>query len=308
MPIAQSELSKKILETPYLNRFYRPIFRRFNELAFMFSDKYGANRSARRSFREMKCDLSIKEREVISKLKDKGYAECRLCDFISNEFFLKHVKKNMDFLIKSNQHKIDQYLNSNSSKQKEYLIQFYNGKNININDPIWDLVNNNSLRNVVNHYFGLCAKLYAVDYWYTMATNNSNRTGSQRWHRDPEDKKIIKIFLSVESISAEQGPMEYLEGTHNIGRFGRILPQKSVVSGGHLDQQKVRQQIVKGTIKRKVFTANEGSLIFVDTTGIHQGGFVKLKDRRQILLAFVSPASLWPKRFSVSNINEPTES
>ena len=51
------------------------------------------------------------------------------------------------------------------------------------------------LLDIANAYLGMWAKLEYVDVWYTPPVEDAERRSSQRWHRDFNDRHLLKAFL-----------------------------------------------------------------------------------------------------------------
>src|SRR5690349_21014123 len=63
---------------------------------------------------------------------------------------------------------------------------------------------------VVASYMGLWPKLIYADAWYSIPVDPGKRIGSQQWHRDPEDKQMVKVYLHFSEIDQSAGAMEYI--------------------------------------------------------------------------------------------------
>src|SRR2546427_5306683 len=70
-----------------------------------------------------------------------------------------------------------------------------------------------SMLDVVNSYLGLWAKLIYTDVWHGIPIDLGRRIGSQNWHRDPEDKTLVKIYMYFSDVDATAGPLEYVPGS-----------------------------------------------------------------------------------------------
>jgi hypothetical protein len=118
---------------------------------------------------------------------------------------------------------------------------------------------------------------------------------SQRWHRDPEDKKLCKMFIYLSDVDENAGPFSYIAESHADGRWRRLFPQKP--PQGHID---ISEAAIKSAVPKeniKVATAKAGTIIFCDTVGIHRGGHARSKTRLMFSSGFCSPASLWATKF-----------
>ena len=65
---------------------------------------------------------------------------------------------------------------------------------------------------IARHYFSQNVRLTNCDYWLNLpAKDNSEPYGSQLWHRDYEDKQLLKIFLYFNKVNDEQGPLSFIK-------------------------------------------------------------------------------------------------
>jgi len=117
---------------------------------------------------------------------------------------------------------------------------------------------------IVCGYFRMFCRLAALDLWYNVPVNGPD-VFSQRWHRDPEDRKLLKIFLYLRDVDEGQGPFCYLPGTHSPGAFVQKIGRYNYPKDGIIDG-------LFPPSRRSVCTGKAGTLIFCDTTGFHKGG------------------------------------
>ena len=80
-------------------------------------------------------------------------------------------------------------------------------------DPWMGLALDPRVLDVVNAYFGLWSKLIYFDVWHSVQVPAERaRFGAQRWHRDPEDRKKIRIYLYFSEVDTGSGPLQYIPG------------------------------------------------------------------------------------------------
>ena len=60
------------------------------------------------------------------------------------------------------------------------------------------------LLDLANTYLGMWSKLEYVDLWYTPAADEGERKSSQRWHRDFNDRQLLKAFLYLSDVDRPQ--------------------------------------------------------------------------------------------------------
>jgi hypothetical protein len=118
-----------------------------------------------------------------------------------------------------------------------------------------------------------------VGAWLNYPTETEAKT-SQLWHRDPEDLKIIKVFIYLVDVDESCGPFTFIPDTHPFGRVAgkaaHYEKKKRV-----LDDQ-LAEVYPKETWKSCMGPAH--TMIMADTVGYHRGGKPSVGQR--ILLTF----------------------
>ncbi|MGH7874351.1 MAG: phytanoyl-CoA dioxygenase family protein, partial [Candidatus Binatia bacterium] len=75
---------------------------------------------------------------------------------------------------------------------------------------------------VVCRYLGMFSRVIDMDLWCNVPTEGPD-TYSQAWHRDPDDRKLVKTFLYLQDVGETTGPFCYIPGSHNGGPFSRTF-------------------------------------------------------------------------------------
>lgn len=290
--------------------FYDPLKYRFDSLRFFIRSNLTKNLSSKLLFKKDLIKLTEKQNEVLLSLKEKGFAKSSIDDLFGNKdeilerfnSILKDLKKSQDF---TNAYKnFSENLNVSG---KHYIHRLYDNKNfrIDLNSYLINFILSDEILDVVNSYFSMYAKLNTADLWITFLNKEkSKRTNAQNWHRDRDDVKILKIFLYLNDIDSNNGATEYIpfsrkkEKYEHLAKFsyGNIAPWK-VYPRLDADKNIDQNDIVK-------FIGNKGTLYFVDTTGMHRGGFSDKDNGERIFgyWSFLSPASvLFNKNFHRPN-------
>jgi hypothetical protein len=141
---------------------------------------------------------------------------------------------------------------------------------------------------IANAYFGMYCSLCAYNVWYNFVTAKAP-IQSQLWHRDPEDRYILKVFMCLSDVDEGAGPFTYAPGTHPKGACRRQPPylHKDGPTTRSDDAQMATvvppERWIKGT-------GPKGSIIFADTRGFHKGGLARERDRVLYIAEFLSPA------------------
>ena len=269
---------------------------------------YVLNRKSRKLYNSAHSEFSPKEQKIISAVEHDGIAFAHISDFFEKEVYeslLQFVKKRwQDSDVQEQFRNRGVHLKKSTEGQamidgKNYfLMDLWNGPYV--LDPRHVFIQfslSKPILRIVSGYLKLFPKFR---YWSLQATvpniegDEGNARASQRWHRDPDDKKMLKVFLYLNDVDREAGPFMYVKGTHSIGRHRRLFPGKPPQGTPKLpkieDSMLPEQDIV-------IALGKEGTLIFADTSGLHKGGLAESKNRFMYTSAYMSEASVWPIQF-----------
>jgi hypothetical protein len=152
---------------------------------------------------------------------------------------------------------------------------------------------------VVNAYRGELTELAALDDWYTIPDlHGDERVASQRWHRDPWDNHVVKVFTYFSDVDGEAGPFEYVRGSPAGGRYGHLWPWVDAVEQGVYPPQ---EELEAAVAPEDVLTATgpAGTMILCDTSGFHRGGWARSRPRVLSYHTYVSPSARVKKRYRI---------
>jgi hypothetical protein len=106
---------------------------------------------------------------------------------------------------------------------------------------------------------------------------------SQRWHRDPEDEHVVKVFVYFSDVDEEAGPFEYVRGSTAGGRYGHLWPWGDGPRYPPADELEASV----AAEDRLAVTGSAGTVILCDTGGFHRGGFARTKPRILSIATFL---------------------
>ena len=145
-----------------------------------------------------------------------------------------------------------------------------------------------TLLGAVNAYRGLQTRLFYLDNWFTPPYAGADeRIASQRWHRDPEEEHVVKVFLYLSDVTEDAGPFEYVRSSAPGGRYGNLWPWGGDVK--HPSEEDMAAAVPAQD--RLTMTCPAGTMVFCDTSGFHRGGFAKSKPRVLAIWSYVSPSA-----------------
>ena len=131
-----------------------------------------------------------------------------------------------------------------------------------VSDPVLD---------IVNGYTGQPRKLTYVDNGYTVPNPNATkRVASQRWHRDPDDDHIVKMFIYFSDVDEEACSFEYVRDSAAGGRYGDLFAWEK---DGDFYPPGEELEAAVDSDDRLTMTGPAGTVIFCDTAGFHRGGY-----------------------------------
>ena len=143
---------------------------------------------------------------------------------------------------------------------------------------------------IAREYFLQDVRLTNIDYWLNFPTNvNCQPIGSQQWHRDYEDRKVIKIFVYFTNVSVSNGPFHYVENTHSNGQWYQSFPTKPPL-GVVVNDSDITRSFPEEKIK--AFYVDAGTVLFADTAGLHKGGFCEVDERFIFTATYTSFAGI----------------
>jgi hypothetical protein len=115
---------------------------------------------------------------------------------------------------------------------------------------------------------------------------------SQRWHRDPEDDHIVKMFIYFSDVDEEAGPFEYVRDSAAGGKYGDVFPWGQ----GHRYPSAGELEAAVDADDRVTMTGPAGTVIFCDTAGFHRGGFARTRPRILMISTFLRDSARKGKR------------
>lgn len=260
------------------------------------------NSPARRKFQAQPPTLDAVQTRILSDWNRRGVAYARFDELIDDPSLWSEADQLLrdwaqgDTVRKKERDYVDG--GYRTSVFKEYLVKLYGYDENRVlpwSSPLLRLGVHPRLLDVVNSYLEMHAILRYVDAWYTVPlAEERDLTGSQCWHRDPEDVKIAKVFLYFSDVCKDAGALEYLPHSRRGERFGDLWPHR-VPSGSRPPLEQVSAVVAPGDIE--CCEQPRGTFVFVDTAGLHRGGLARTKPRLFSCWEYVSPAAPFPRSF-----------
>jgi hypothetical protein len=134
------------------------------------------------------------------------------------------------------------------------------------------------LLNIVESYIGLPVAYQGVNFRQDFATDKPGDT--QQWHRDGEDRRIVKVIIYLSDVGLNNGPFEYIPKplTPSYLSFRRIYHKVLTLGFSGLTYEQLRcisneeLKLVVPEAAWKACLGSVGTVIFVDTRSVlHRG-------------------------------------
>lgn len=242
---------------------------------------------------------------IINKIVDEinfyGISSCKIDQLLSEEE-LKIFERVKDFYkdycsdskIQSRIKDINEGIpNPDIKKWYEITIPEFLGRKLIPGDSIMDLYTCETLIDLASKFYNEDnVRLRNVQGWIHPHTKANKEIHSQRWHRDQEDFKILKVFILVNDIDENTGPTEFIKQTQHLGKYHDITYNMRWLDYYHNPTiyKKIRNAYVKRFRRYKMkynpplenfvkATGNSGTIYFINANGMHKGGFVKKGER-----------------------------
>ena len=145
------------------------------------------------------------------------------------------------------------------------------------------------LLRIAECYLGLPVGYDGLNIFYTVA--DGRQSGARRWHRDVEDRRMLKVTVYFNDVDADGGPLELLH---------RSFPGSDCFSGSNypvLTQESLEKRLGgplgAGDVTTCVGPA--GTVIFSDVASYyHRGKPALSQDRCAVFYNYISNAPLRP--------------
>jgi hypothetical protein len=263
------------------------------------------NPASRRRFGAQPSQLDMTARKVVDALRRDGIAFVPVTDLFEDTGVWETLAKEASDFVRNPlvREKFDcrqrEMREADVHKEVEYFVRYFPSNEkprVSIANPWLAFGLRREILDTVNAYFGMWTKLLYFDLWQSVPADPEAHAALPRWHRDPEDRRKVRVFLYFSDV--DSGAMEYVPGTAMLGPLGNLWGWRGPVERPpHPDEEELARRVPPPTWIR--CASPRGTLIFCDTSGIHRGTLCFSGGRVLAVWAFVTPASLHRRRFDV---------
>jgi hypothetical protein len=153
------------------------------------------------------------------------------------------------------------------------------------------------LLDIAENYLGVPVGYDGINAFFTKA--DGIETGTRRWHRDAEDRRMLKIALYLNDVDEDGGPLQVLRQSPDRcrmvrGKFPTLRQEQLEKALGDFDPER---DVV-------TCTGKAGTMVFADTAAFyHRGKPASARDRCAIYFNYMNRVPLRPFRCERSPIS-----
>ncbi|HUF01637.1 MAG TPA: hypothetical protein VMN35_04350 [Gaiellaceae bacterium] len=274
-----------------VNRVAKAFEERGVRATYRVHDRVLSNRASRRRFSGDRPQLDDVQRRIVDELTTDGYSLLTFSELFSDGTWSEIEAQASRFVAETEAALAGDREALRVRAGKEFVVRLHSyGVELDRSDPWFRTCASRRMLDVANSYLGLLSKLEYIDLWYSVPQpEDATRISSQRWHRDFNDRRLVKVFLYLVDVDEATGPFQYVAGSAPGNRNGDAWPWRPL--GENYPPEDELEQRIPGDEVR-VFTGQKGTLLFCNTAGFHRGGFATAKPRVLGTATYSSPASL----------------
>jgi hypothetical protein len=274
-----------------INRVGTALERRGIRATYELHDRVLSNRKSRRLFSHEQPELDDVQRRIVSEVDTQGFSLVTFDDLFSSELWSDIEAQRDTFVAETEADLAAGGENVRVRQGKEFVVRLHSyGVELGLDDPWFRACASHRMLDIANAYLRMWSKLEYVDEWYSVPQPaRAERISSQRWHRDFNDKHLLKAFLHLVDVDDGMGPFQYVAGSQPGGPYADAWAWRPL-GQNYPTEEELEQRIPASAVQ--TFTGPEASLLFCNTCGFHRGGFSTTDPRVLATVTYSSPASL----------------
>jgi hypothetical protein len=290
----RTQLSRRVnrVFTHRADRVAKAVERRGIRATYQLHDRMLSNRKSRALYDGDRPELDDLQRRILDDVEANGFATASFRELFPDESHWRDLEAMRDRFVAETEADLakgGEHVRVRAGK--EFVVRLHSyGAQLGLDDPWFRAAASRRLLDIANSYLEMWSKLEYVDVWYSVPqTAGAERISSQRWHRDYNDKHLLKVFLYLVDVDEAMGPFQYVPGSQPGGPYADAWPWEPL-GQNYPTEEELEARIPSSEVR--AFTAPKGTLIFCNTAGFHRGGFSTTSPRVLATATYSSPASL----------------
>ncbi|MFO7572272.1 MAG: hypothetical protein R6W48_06700 [Gaiellaceae bacterium] len=275
-----------------VNRVASSLEARGIRATYAVHDRALSNRASRRHFAGSPPALDDLQQRIVAELETDGFSLLTFSELFDGDERWSAIEEQASrFIAETETGLAGDREGLRVRAGKEFVVRLHSyGVDLDLTDPWFRTCASHRMLDVANSYLAMWSKLEYVDMWYSVPQpEEARRISSQRWHRDFNDRKLVKAFLYLVDVDEATGPFQYAAGSAPGGRHGDAWPWRPL-GENYPPEDELEQRMPAEAVQ--TFTGPKGTLLFCNTAGFHRGGFATARARVLATATYSSPASL----------------
>jgi ectoine hydroxylase-related dioxygenase (phytanoyl-CoA dioxygenase family) len=274
------------------NRVAKALERQGIRATYELHDRLLSNRTSRDRFGQEPPRLDELQLSILADVQERGFSVRSFQDVFADDAHWQELGEQRDRFVAATKTDLAsgrEHVRVRPGKEFVVRLMSY-GVDLGLDDPWFRAVASRRLLDIANAYVQMWSKLEYVDVWYSVPQpTGAERVSSQRWHRDYNDKHLLKVFLYLVDVDENMGPFQYVAGSHPGGPYAHAWGWRPL-GQNYPTESELEARVPSSAVQ--TFTGAEGTLIFCNTAGFHRGGFSTTNPRVLATATYSSPASL----------------
>jgi hypothetical protein len=272
--------------------YAKAIERRGIRATYVLHDRALSNRRSRGLFAHEQPVLDDVQGRIVAEVDEHGYSLLSFGELFSDPARWAELEKMRNAFVRDTE--VDLAAGGEGGRVregKEFVVRLHSyGVKVGLDDPWFAVAASRRMLDVANAYLRMWSKLEYVDVWYSVPQpQEAARVSSQLWHRDYNDKHLLKAFLYLVDVNEEMGPFQYVAGSQPGGPYADAWPWKPL-GDNYPSEGDLERRVPESAVRR--FVGPQATLVFCNTSGFHRGGFSTTAPRVLATATYSSPASL----------------
>ena len=160
---------------------------------------------------------------------------------------------------------------------------------------MFDIINDDIILSTASNYFNAPFKLDYASVWWSFKNDEIVKEKTQSFHRDLDSFNLLKFFIYLSDVDENSGANQFIKYTHLHSNFEPNISRKTI------QENDLKQDYKKDLF---TFTGKSGSVIAVNTFGLHRGKTPKSNDRLMLVLAYSLIGTFYGPSKPYLNIND----
>jgi hypothetical protein len=264
--------------------------------AYEREDELGINEEARRLMAEHPPVLDDLQSELVACLRTDGVAEIEFARLFSTDLW-KDVSDEATAFGRETEIRLTAKRSGPEKTTPKGLAhrRYDKDAELPLDDPWLRIAISSRLLDVVDAYLGMWGKLTHCNQVYKAAPSEDTESW-ENWHRDAQDKRLVRVVLHLSDVHAGTDQLEYVSGSAGEGPYGELWPwtpgRRRVAPATEF------AELVPDSAVRTL-SPRAGTIVLWNASGLHREGATARGPQILWKCSYSSPASLATRKFRV---------